>query len=74
MTKINSILEEDILSDIVERTELLLNTKTICLKYSFSLEDEQFFLNYSIHNREIAYAHSGERRRHFMRNLKLQVI
>lgn len=36
------------LSDIAERKELLLKTKTIYLRYSFSADDEQFFLNYSI--------------------------
>jgi len=42
-----SILEEDILSDIADRTELMLQTKTIYLRYSFQPSDEQFFLNYS---------------------------
>lgn len=48
MTSTLSILEEDMLSDIAERKELLLKTKTIYLRYSFSADDEQFFLNYSI--------------------------
>lgn len=43
-----SILEEEMLSDIEERKELLLKTKTIYLRYSFSADDEKFFLNYSI--------------------------
>lgn len=43
-----SLLERDILSDIEERKQLMLQTKTLYLKYNFSSDHEQFFLNYSI--------------------------
>lgn len=43
-----TILEEEIQSDIDERKGLLLQTKTIPLRYNFSNSDEQHFINYSI--------------------------
>ena len=43
----NTILEQDIESDIIERQELLLQAKTLPFRYNFSTIDEQFFLNYS---------------------------
>ncbi|RVU02566.1 hypothetical protein EOD41_01095 [Mucilaginibacter limnophilus] len=46
-TGIVSILENDIQADIIERKELLLQTKTFHLRYSLNANDQQYFLNYS---------------------------
>ncbi|MEY4905774.1 MAG: hypothetical protein RLZZ292_3589 [Bacteroidota bacterium] len=43
-----TILEQDILSDIKERQDMMLQTKTMYLRYGFTDVDEAFFLNYSI--------------------------
>lgn len=43
-----TILEQDILSDIQERLDMMLQTKTMYLRYAFTKVDESFFLNYSI--------------------------
>jgi hypothetical protein len=43
-----TILEQEIMSDIGERRELMSRIKALCPRYGFSLEDEALFLNYSI--------------------------
>jgi RiboL-PSP-HEPN len=43
-----TILEETIQSDIEERKQLMLQTKTLYLRYKFNAEDKTFFLTYSI--------------------------
>lgn len=43
-----TLLEQEILSDIEERRELMSRIKLLCPRYGFSLEDEELFLNYSI--------------------------
>ena len=43
-----TFLEQEIMSDIEERKTLMSQIKLLCLRYSFSEEDEQLFLNYSI--------------------------
>jgi len=43
-----TFLEQEILSDIEERRELMSRIKLLCPRYGFSLEDEALFLNYSI--------------------------
>lgn len=48
MTDGLTYLEEEIMSDIDERKTLMSKTRTLCPRYNFSEEDEQFFLNYSI--------------------------
>ncbi|MEY3881833.1 MAG: hypothetical protein RIQ94_2629 [Pseudomonadota bacterium] len=42
------MLEQEIRSDIDERQRLMLQIKTLYLRYSFNEKDEQLFLNYSI--------------------------
>ncbi|MDT3401063.1 MAE_28990/MAE_18760 family HEPN-like nuclease [Mucilaginibacter terrae] len=44
---IASNLENDIQADIIERKELLLQTKTFHLRNSLNANDQQYFLNYS---------------------------
>lgn len=43
-----TLLEQELLSDIEERRELMSRIKALCPRYDFSPEDEQLFLNYSI--------------------------
>lgn len=42
------MLEQEIRSDIDERQKLMLQIKTLYLRYGFNEKDEQLFLNYSI--------------------------
>lgn len=42
------MLEQEIRSDIEERQKLMLQIKTLYLRYEFNEKDEQLFLNYSI--------------------------
>lgn len=48
MTSDITLLEQDILSDIDEREELMSWVRLLYLRYGFSERDEQLFLNYSI--------------------------
>jgi len=43
-----TLLEQEIMSDIDERRELMSWVKLLCARYGFLEEDEQLFLNYSI--------------------------
>ncbi|MCF3609339.1 hypothetical protein L2E81_23210 [Planktothrix agardhii 1033] len=43
-----TLLEQEILSDIEERRELMSRIRLLCPRYDFSSEDEGLFLNYSI--------------------------
>ncbi|MFM6205615.1 MAE_28990/MAE_18760 family HEPN-like nuclease, partial [Planktothrix sp.] len=43
-----TLLEQEIMSDIEERRELMSRIKALCPRYNFSSEDEELFLNYSI--------------------------
>jgi len=42
------LLEQEVMSDIEERRELMSRIKALCPRYNFSSEDEELFLNYSI--------------------------
>ncbi len=42
------MLEQEIRSDIDERQKLMLQLKTLSLRYGFNEKDEQMFLNYAI--------------------------
>jgi hypothetical protein len=48
MTTDITLLEQEIMSDIDERKELMSWLKLLCVRYGFLEEDEQLFLNYSI--------------------------
>lgn len=43
-----TLLEQEIMSDIVERRKLMSRIRALCPRYGFSPEDEALFLNYSI--------------------------
>ncbi len=48
MTANLTILEQDIRSDIGERQQLMLQIKTLYLRYQFNERDEKIFLSYSM--------------------------
>ena len=48
MTANLTILEQDIRSDIGERQQLMLQIKTLYLRYQFNERDEKLFLSYSM--------------------------